>query len=671
MAEPLIELAVALQTHAFYPAGHPQRLRAVDRLVRRLDGVLLEQSVAFATARTRLVVDGVATDPLDPLARELAQRLHRQRIGGLRFVPGLSRDELADFLSTVAVEQDAPPGALDTRAARWPHIVVTTTSYDRLGILEDDGGVADDEARRAGVKRIWLALARAALAFDDDADGDELLDPSVLARAIEMRDGAVYDASVAGFLVDVTASLQSATGEESAMVRAGVSDLVRSLRPETLDRLLELGGDVERRRKLVLDGARQMTAGAVVALVRSAANASGQPISRTMLRLLGKLAVQAEQGGGPMRAGANAALRGQVERIVDGWDAPSAFPLAAERHQRVLEGLMRRRAVQVVMQRQHACEPKRLVMTSLEADALGASVWLAVHQLVSHGGIAMLLDLLDRAGEGNAAARALWPLVATRDNVRLLLREEQVDPALLDRVAARMGMDAVELLLDALETSETRAMRRKLLDLVARLGSDVGPLVARRLAAHDLPWYVQRNLLTLLGMLPAPPAGFAAQRFLVHEDARVRREALKLMLRSGEHRDAAIVAALGDRDSGLVRMALTAALDRCPSAAVPLITQQVEARALPSELRALAVRVIGASGASDTLDWLLARTVSRRTLLGREKLLPKTPEMLGALAGLARGWRDHPRAAAALALAERSPDADVRRAATSPGRSRG
>lgn len=668
MAELLIELAVALQKHAIYPVGHPQRGSAVDRLIRRLDGVLLEQSVAFATARTQLVVEGVATDPLNPLTRELAQRLHRQRVGGLRFVPGLPRDELADFLSMVAAEQDAPRIELTAQAERWPHIVVTAPTYDRLEIMGEEGGLAEDEARLAGVKLIWIALARAALLLEDGSEGDELLDPSVLARAIETNGDAVYDASIAGFLMEVTESLKRATGEESATVRARVSDLVRSLRPETLDRLLDLGGDVERRRRLVVDASRQVAAEAVVALVRSAANASGQPISRTMLRLLGKLALQAEQGGGPMRAGANAALRDQVEQIVEGWDAP---PLDAERYQRALDGLARRRVVRVVMQRQHPCEAKRVVMTSLEADALGAPVWLAVHQLVSHGGIAMLLDLLDRAPEGNAAAAELWPLVATRENVRHLLREEQVDPALLDRIAARMGMDAVDLLLDALETSETRAMRRKLLDLVARLGSNVGPLVAQRLEADDLPWYVQRNLLTLLGMLPELPQGFVARRFLMHDDARVRREALKLVLHAAPHRDAAIVAALDDRDSGLVRMALTAALDGCPLAAVPLIMRHVERRTLPPEMRALAVRVVGASGASDAVDWLLSRAVSRRSLFRGEKLLPKTPEMLGALSGLALGWRDHPRAAVALALAQRSPDTEVRRAATPRGRSRG
>lgn len=309
-----------------------------------------------------------------------------------------------------------------------------------------------------------------------------------------------------------------------------------------------------------------------------------------------------------------------------------------------------------------------MVMTSIETDTLGAPVWLAVSQSIAHGGIGMLLDLLDRAPRGNAVAAELWPLVATPENVRQLLREEQIDPELLERIAARMGMDVADLLLEALETSETRAMRRKLLDLIARLGSDVGPLVVRRLEDDEAPWYVKRNLLTLLGMLPAPPAGFAPSRLMTHGDARVRREALKLLLRSKEHRDASIVAALGDSEDGIVQTALTAALDGCPAAAIPLIVRHVDRKSLQPEARALAIRVVGAARAPKTLDWLLSRAVVKTRVFRRDRLLPKSPELLGALTGLALGWHDAPRAAAVLALAERSGDAEIRSAANPRGR---
>jgi hypothetical protein len=411
----------------------------------------------------------------------------------------------------------------------------------------------------------------------------------------------------------------------------------------------------------VLDASQTLAAEAVLVLVQAAAKASKQTISHTMLRLIGKLALQAEKGGSVMRAGASRALKDQVEQLADDWDPRRLNP---DSYQDALDRMAQRRVFTLMLQRQHPCEPKRLVATSLETDTLGAPVWLAVNQLISHGGIAMLLDLLDRAPEGSKVAEELWPLVATPENIRHLLREEQIDPGLLERITSRMGLDVVELLLEGLETSETRTMRRKLLDLLAKFGSDVGPMVLKRLAMEDTPWYVQRNLLTLLSMLPAIPDEFQPQKYMMHGDERVRREALKILLRLPKLRAQTIIAALSDRDDNIVKLAMQAALEDCPKPAVPLIVRHVERKSISPELRALGLRVVGAAKDPATLNWLLAYAVTKTRFLRRTKLVPKTPEMLAALSGLASGWSDNPEVMPVLDIAQKSKDLEVRAAAT-------
>lgn len=665
LAEFLIEFAVAVQKHAIYPQGHPQLGTAVDKVTRRLDALLIGQApVSFGIARNQIVVDAVATDPTNSLMRELAQRLHKHRIGALRFQPGVLRDELADFLVSAAADvENRPTIALTAQAERWPHVELTALSYDKLELMGDDSGLTDEESRVAGTKLIWIALARATLMLTSDGEGagdGDILDPAVLAHAIDSRRDSGYDQAVVGFLMQITEQLKGLAGEEASMMRSRVSDLVRSLQPETLERLVGVSGDVEKRKQFMLDASQTLAAEAVITLLQAAANASNQQISHTMLRLLGKLAMQVEKGGAVMRAGASNALRDQVESLVDNWDSRRLNPAS---YQEALDRISQRRVFTLLTQRQHPCEPKRMVSIAVEVDTLGAPVWLAVNQLITHGGIAMLLDLLDRAPAGNHVAAELWPLVATRENVRHLLKEEAIDPPLLERIAARMGLDVVELLLEALETTETRTLRRKLLDLLARFGPQVGPMVIGRLENPETPWYVQRNLLTLLAMFPELPHGFSPQKWMLHSDARVRREALKLLLRTPS-RDTSIVAALSDRDDGIVQIAMAAALEACPAAAVPLIIRNVERKSVTPEIRALGIRVIGAARAEKTLDWLLAFAVTRTKLLHREKLLPKTPEMLAAIMGLASGWGDDPRARAVLGLAERARDADVRAAAT-------
>ena len=424
---------------------------------------------------------------------------------------------------------------------------------------------------------------------------------------------------------------------------------------------MEMGGDAEKRKRFVMDTSQHLAADAVLALVQAAAKASNQTISSSLLRLLGKLALQAEKGGSLMRAGATAAMRDQVEQLVDNWDTRRLNP---EGYQEALDRMAQRRVFTLMLQRQHPCEPKRLVATALETDTLGGPVWLAVNQLISHGGIAMLLDLLDRAPANNATAEELWPLVATPDNLRHLLREEQIDPALLERISTRMGLDVVELLLDGLETSETRTMRRKLLDLLARFGNDAGPMIVKRLMNEDIPWYVQRNLLTLLVLLPKVPDGFSPQLFLTHSDERVRREALKLMLRMPR-------ASADDDHRGAERSRRWHREDGDGGGARPLPEGGAAAdhaqRRAPLRASRRCARSAFASSAHradpETLEWLLGYAVKRTKILRRMKLLPKSTEMLAALAGLAHGWNEEPSVKSVLERAQKSKDNDVRAAA--------
>ena len=63
---------------------------------------------------------------------------------------------------------------------------------------------------------------------------------------------------------------------------------------------------------------------------------------------------------------------------------------------------------------------------------------------------------------------------------------------------------------------------------------------------------MQRELLALLGKLAALPAGFSPRPFLDNEEALVRREAVRLLLRNPADRDETIMGALSDADDRVV-----------------------------------------------------------------------------------------------------------------------
>jgi hypothetical protein len=309
-------------------------------------------------------------------------------------------------------------------------------------------------------------------------------------------------------------------------------------------------------------------------------------------------------------------------------------------------------------------EPLRLVQTALELGSRGAALDAAVDALIERREIPALLDLLAQAPAGDPAAEAVWSRLPTRDELRRVLAEAEPDARLVERLLPRLGLDAADPLLDALIASDSRTARRRLLTWLAQLGPAIGPMVMERLESPH--WYVLRNMLVLLGGLELWPTGFSPAPHLSHPDARVRREAFKLALRAPEFREQAICGGLTDGDELILRIALAAALDGCPAEAVPLLADQLESRAQPTDVRIQIVRVLAGVRAPAARDCLIRRALVRRRWLPWKRLAPKSPESVAAIAGLAGRWKEDPAAAAVLRLAASSRDADVRAAAGAP-----
>ena len=180
----------------------------------------------------------------------------------------------------------------------------------------------------------------------------------------------------------------------------------------------------------------------------------------------------------------------------------------------------------------------------------------------------------------------------------------------------------------------------------------------------DAPWYVQRNLLKLLSMLPALPRDFSPTAAVAHADPRVRHEGFRLLLRDPMTRASAIVEALEAPDAATLRLGLVAAAEHCPPQAIALIVRLLRTDRLDRELAPLAVRALADHATPAVRDALIDLCLERRMpLLGR-RLRARSPSLLAALASLAAHWRHDDRAAPVLALALKQRDPAVRDAAT-------
>jgi len=707
LAEFLIEFSIALHKHAMYPDDHPTLAPAAEGVIRRLAGLLAERGqLSLGVARSQLVIEGVATDPKHPVLRELAERLHRHHLGAVQFTKGASASEVNAVLVLLAQDagRDAEPLGLGpaTRLAQWPHVRLFPLTFERLELVSDEiGGQESGEEGEKGTvsggrtAQLWVGLARAALAGSEvareqyaaeaaaatptgrppqpeaqgpgapgapgapaPADGS-VAEPAVVAQAIEAHErGTAYDQVIVGYLLQIAKELRTA-GPGAPALRRRVSRLVSALDPATLKRLLEMGGDRGQRRQFVLDASQGMAADAVLELVK-AASGEGAPVSNAMLRMLTKMGYHAERLPTNRKPIAEAELREQIGELVNGWALtdpnPDGYALALQQMAHAAPTLV------AAEDARFTPEPERILKMACEVNAVGDALDRAVDPLVRGQRVGTVLEVLDRAPAPGAATAWIAARAVTPGAVRAALAAVPPDLVLLDRLVARLGIAAADPLLDALAEAESPQVRRAILDRLLRFGVDLAPKLVPRLA--DERWFVVRNVLYLAAEMPAPPPGLDATPSRQHPDARVRREAYRLLLREPAERTRTLCTALSDAEPSLQRLALVAAAEGgCPGPAVALVVAIATDADQESDVRLGAIRVLGAARGAMALDALLRLTeIRRRSLLDAMRATAPAPEFLAALAALG-AFRGERRARERLEAAARLRDPAVQKVA--------
>ena len=697
----LIELSIAMQKHAIYPAGHPLLNSAIDVVMKKLALLLVDRSsLSIGIARKQLIIEGVATDPNHALLKELSGRLHKHSLGAMRFSEGLTREELGDALATIAIDPsrlERPLGDdADELSEKWANVRLFPLNYERLQLLyegrDHEGEERVTKARDTKAAQLWVGMARAAMLLDADAELDEeAASPLVVAEHIERRNkDKAYDQVIVGYLLQIAEELKKQGGTPEAMeLQKRISELVKQLSPDTLRHLLSMGGDMAQKRQFLLNASQGMTVDAVLDLVKAASAQGKQSISHSMMRLFSKLSKYAEEDSDPVRrANAEAQTREHMQKLIAEWNLDDPNPTA---YGKVLQKMAV--ASKASSNAQYTeCEPERLVQMGLELGVSGPRLENALDGMLNSARLELMLDLLDKAPD-QEFAESVWQYLDAHDIIWAALTEARIDFNVLGRIVRRKRLSAVEPILDAAETARDQRMRERLLETVLELGDEVGPALVRRIEAArpDL----RRDLFLSIGKLKQIPPDFDVQRFLLHSEAGVRREAVRLLLKFVEHREAAILAGVTDTDERAVYYALQAAQDGgCSPRAATLIRQRMEAGDLDSALSTLAIRILAAadSGAGPvlkgqgrtsqmlravhadenpaetaakhkkTLDWLITRVAKRSRFLRKWELQPKSPEMLAALGALAAYWAQDPEVQEILNVAIKSGDAELKKA---------
>lgn len=660
LADFLVEFSIVLHKRAMYPLGHPHLQESTERFVNRLEALLAPRDLlAIGVARHQLIVAGVATDPRNALLSDLARRLHRHRIATLRFDRGIALREIDDLLAALAADpqgDEGPFGLRDGAGSGWTHLKVQPPELTRLFLQEDE----DDEAPETPGGALWLGLAHLALS-SDGSPTSTADDPLLVARAIDAQpDQVAYDRVVLDYLGQMADEMSGRQGAWEPRVRERVSRLVTSLKPETLRRVLEAGADHAERRRFAFTASEVLAVDAVIEVVEAAAATTGQTISHQLLRLLHKFAHHAEQGPSQVRAEAESMLRMNVAQLITDWSLEDPNP---GEYTAVLDGMVRQSPTDAGMTDTSAleCEPTTVLQIALETDCGGPRVYAALESLVSDRRVPVVIAALREAPSSSAAtANALWRQVATPARLRVELSASRLDFATIEGLTGHLGTLAVDPLLDVLEHATDRSVRARTLRLLVSIGAPVAPVAAARL--KNAPWFVQRNLLTLLRMLRIWPAGFSAVTYARHPELRLRREAYKLLLEFPEHRGSAIIHGVDDESPEIVTLVLRAAVDSCPREALRTVERFLADWRRPAELRAIAVRALGRDGGAQAVPRLLDLAGTRRHFFGW-RIETKSPVVLAAVSVLARYWGSHPQVAGLLKEARGHEDPEIRLAA--------
>ncbi len=665
LSEFLIEFAIALNRTAMYPQGHPSMDEAARVVVEHLATLLYDRvSLSIGVARRQLVIEGVATDVRNPVLTSLAERLHLQHIGAITFQVGVTADEIGSALRLLARERAGTPALGMGDASELevgPHVRLYPLTFEKLEMAGGEGGQAseeDDPNQASRVAGLWIGMARAALAVGDGEIEPARTDAANVARAINEHPAAkAYDQVIVGYLLQLANELKTEGGTATAAVRRRLSRLIEGLRPETLGRLLDMGGDVGQRRRFLLDATEALAADAVVELVRATGEATDRPISEAMLRILQKLSIHAEAG--VAHGTADFELREQVRRLVTNWTLEDPNP---SEYGKALQTMSGAAALSfATLSERHPAEPLRVLQMAVELGTGGPGLQRAVHELLEEGRLSEVVRHVDHAPRSDAT-EAVWRVVTQPDHVLLVLKKDGVDPAVFGRILARADpAELTKVLLDAQATETNAERRHAFVEALTRVGPEVGVEAAARLA--DPTFEARATVLGLLNELQTLPQGLTPLSWARSPDPALRKEALQLATRIPADRERAIALALNDEDERVVRVGVRGLQTGLPEAALPLLAQRAGDARLPMDLRAQLVRALGTTGSPLALEALLRVTTNGRTLFGRPRLAPRSAECLAGLSVLAERWSSDAKAARVLKRARKSSDPDVRTAA--------
>jgi hypothetical protein len=663
MQQLLMRFTGALNRRRAYASTHPMVLAAEDQLHESISGALAARPVlTIAVAKTELLIDGEPYVTRSSYARELATRLHRRGVGAITIQVGVPQLQLRETLAWLATDPTTDDEIANDRAPALSGIAVTRVAYDQLAL-----GDAERAAEHSAA-HLWRSLAQ--IARSDGEAGDEDLprtganddvDPDrVLALVRAAADSPEIARRAALALMELASHGGIASPAGCARIGEHLQHALDTIGHAVFPAIICALGDQAAQHRFVSQMVDVLPIGAIGTWLQVAATAQQQTVSPPMLQLLARLGTLAAERNA---AASDAVVRSAAQSIVQGWlwrDASVDHHLAAldriALHERSQGGTQRVSAAHSTV-----TESSRLVQMALEIDLAGDDAAAAAATLVLNGAGSDVLRWTDEAGDTECASR-LRSVATSEAAIHQLLLTEPVDRLQARALLERLAMSSAPTLIDVLERAEARGTRMIVRQRLSEFGAGIAPILIARL--DQAPWYLVRNILTLLHEIAGAQTGSTAgmeslARLLDHPQVQVRTEAFRLLMFDVRAREAAIRRALRDDNERIVVLALqalTESQDAPTTLSPPIISQLMELvdSGRPSDtVRARMVRALALTTSDRVRDWLIALVVRKSRVLRRTTLAEPTLTAVAATQVLARVYSSDPVASPIIALARK------------------
>jgi len=560
LSNAVIELNIARHILSLYAKEHPLVQLSLDKTFALLAELFdLRAEITLAVAKDTLIIDGHHLDPKNPVYREFALALSRMSVALVSFVKGATREEVFDFFRFLSRETaDISSATLPQIIAEYPlpHILIQPLDYRTFAFAED--AVKQDGPDVYLLERHIKALLEGGLPVEGVQTLVGQIEPAKFAALLnqsgseDVREEA-YDSVVISYLrsgskpfsggdlqrlMTFIAGLRPELKQQflSSSVKALSSDpavLERALDGVSVDSIIDFFGAIDRSGAALPEALGTLIARFSRTGIELPGGGLGVDDVLFSREVAGLFKEDAHHQHGPQT------YQGEIRRIVESREAAPGGPDGAEIAGEMEEDYIRYCHANALLALLDQPLPQ---LISLEDEDGYARIFNAhAARSMKTGQYAQLLELLTRFDDLGGRGRQQAVVEAVREYCRSaefvagvaesFRRYGRADRAGAALVCAYYGETIVPLLFDLLAVEERMYVRKLLLQLLIGLGKHVAREAPVRLL--DKRWHVRRNTLYVLAESGARCDPGLLVRLGGDEDARVRLECARCLVRTG------------------------------------------------------------------------------------------------------------------------------------------